>query len=339
MADIKVWLPAIRGGSGTDVFTRRLSNALRKRGIATEISWFSSHFQLAPFLLRAAPRPPGTTLVHANSWNAFAFKRPDLPLIATEQLGVVDARYRPHKSLAQHIYHETLIRRFVKASFRAASTATAVSSFTAAGLADSLGLKSIEVIYNWVDTAAFFPKESSEWQRTHPFRLLFVGNPTRRKGGDLLAPIMRALGSGFDLYYTSGLRDLSPREVAPNMHSLGQITSDQDLLEAYHRCDAFLFPSRFEGLPQAVLEAMACGKPVIAANASSLPEIVVDGVSGILCPTDSIDDFVSACRKLAGDPETRRQYGHAARNRVEELFSEDRVVPRYIGLYRMLLGA
>ncbi len=82
---------------------------------------------------------------------------------------------------------------------------------------------------------------------------------------------------------------------------------------------------------------MACGKPVNAANSSSLPEVVEDGETGILCPRDDIGTFVSACRKLANNPETLKEYGQAARRRAEGLFSEDNIVPQYISLYEVLL--
>jgi glycosyltransferase involved in cell wall biosynthesis len=150
---------------------------------------------------------------------------------------------------------------------------------------------------------------------------------------------MRALGVDFELYFTSGRRELSPQDVAPNMFRVGRITDDLDLVKLYQRSDALLFPSRFEGLPIAVLEAMACETPVIAANTSSLAEVIEDGVSGILCPTDDIDAFVDACRKLAKEPETCKQFGSAARARVEARFSEDVVVPKYIELYKRLLSS
>ncbi len=121
------------------------------------------------------------------------------------------------------------------------------------------------------------------------------------------------------------------------MVPLGRLHGDTQLIDAYHRCDALLFPSRFEGLPHAPLEAMACGKPVIAANSYSLPEVVEDGETGILCPRDDIGTFVSACRKLANNPETLKEYGQAARRRAEGLFSEDNIVPQYISLYEVLL--
>src|SRR5918998_5738334 len=210
---MKVWLPAIHGGSGADVFTLRLAEAIRRRGHDAEISWFPNFYELFPFLLRRVAPPTGTTIIHANSWNAFAFKRRSIPLIVTEQLGVLDRSAQPHKSVPQFIYHQALIRQFVKASFGLASAATAVSDYTALGLQRSLGIESAEVIYNSVNTKMFVPDSETKGVHSGPFRLLFVGNPIRRKGADLFAPIMRALGADFELYFTSGRRELSPRDV------------------------------------------------------------------------------------------------------------------------------
>ena len=335
---MKIWLPAVQGESGADVFTRRLSQAIRRKGVEAEISWFPKSYELVPFLLRRVPAPRHTTIIHANSWNAFAFKRPSIPLIVTEHLGVFDRAARSHKSVPQRIYHWAVIRQFVKASFRIASAATAVSDYTARGLRRSFGIDSAEVIYNSIDTKTFVPQSQIDRRDSGPFRLLFVGNPIRRKGADLFAPIMRALGADFELYFTSG-RERRPRDMTPSMIPVGRINNDLDLVKLYHRCDALLFPSRFEGLPLAVLEAMACAKPVIAADASSLAEVIEDGVSGILCPTDDVDAFVAACRKLAKEPQICAHYGSAARRRIEGRFSEDVVIPKYIALYERLLNS
>jgi alpha-maltose-1-phosphate synthase len=336
---MKIWLPAITGGSGADVFTLRLCEAIRRKGLDAEISWFPNFYEFFPFLLRRVSPPPGTTIIHANSWNAFAFKRKSIPLVATEQLGVLDRAAQAHKSVPQYIYHQAVIRQFVKASFRLASAATAVSDYTALGLKHSLGIKSVKVIYNSVNTETFAPDSEREGIRSGPFRLLFVGNPIPRKGADLLAPIMRALGAKFELYFTAGRRELSPRDVTSNMFPLGRITNDVDLVKLYQRSDALLFPSRFEGLPIAVLEAMACAKPVIAANTSSLAEVIDHGVNGILCPSDDIDAFVAACRTLANEPQICKRYGRAARDCMESRFSEDVVVPQYIDLYPRILSS
>src|SRR6266508_556864 len=124
---IRVWLPAIRGGSGVDIHTKRLAQALQCYGVGAEISWFSTYFQFAPFLLAGIAPPPGANIVHALSWSGYAFKRKNLPLVVSEQLDVLDPVYRPYKSVAQAAFHQTFVRRFMKKSFAAASAVTAVS--------------------------------------------------------------------------------------------------------------------------------------------------------------------------------------------------------------------
>lgn len=334
---MKVWFPVIKGSSGTDVFTRRLADALERRGIGTEITWFSPHFEFAPFLLRTVPPPPGTDIIHVNSWNGFAFKRPQRPLVVTKHLNVLDPVYRPYKNLTQHFFHKEIIRRFEKASYCAASAITAVSQYTASSPDLTAGAEPVQVIYNWINTSTFTPPKYHAMNSKQPFRLLFVGNPTRRKGVDLLAPIMNELGPKFELLFTAGLRALKAKHVTGNMRPLGHISRESKLIEVYHHCDAVLFPSRLEGFSLVSLEAMACGKPVIASNIPPLQEAVEDRTAGLLCPMDDISAFVAACRKLAEDPQILRQYGQAARRRAECLFSEDTIIPQYVSLYQKLL--
>ncbi len=335
---MKVWLPAVHGGSGVDIHTRRLALALQRYGVGAEISWYSTYFQFAPFLLSYLSPPPGINIVHALSWSGFAFKRSGIPLIVTEQLDVLDPIYRPYKSLAQSVFHDVFVHSFMNKSFAAASAITAVSKATARSLAQTCGIRSAQVIPNFVDTQLFRPQHSVS-KPSSPFRLLFVGNLTKRKGADLLAPIMEQLGSRFELRFTTGLRDGTVSNVPANMISIGKLNSDKELIAAYQNCDALLFPSRLEGLPIAPLEAMACAKPIIAACTSSLPEIVEDGVTGTLCKSDNIGQFVAACQRLAGTPEILRRFGEAARQRVEELFAETVVVPEYVALYERVLDA
>jgi len=82
---------------------------------------------------------------------------------------------------------------------------------------------------------------------------------------------------------------------------------------------------------------MACGKPIIAARVSSLPEVVEDGVSGILCNPNNVGQFAAACQHLAASPATLQQMGAAARHRAETFFSVSAIVPQYIRLYENLL--
>ncbi len=83
--------------------------------------------------------------------------------------------------------------------------------------------------------------------------------------------------------------------------------------------NVFILPSRNEGLPMAMLEAMAWGKALIVSPVGGIPEFVTDGVEGFLVPPDDIDAIADAIRKLAENPDLRRQMGMAARTRVEPL--------------------
>jgi glycosyltransferase involved in cell wall biosynthesis len=146
---------------------------------------------------------------------------------------------------------------------------------------------------------------------------------------------MQKLGPAFELRYTTGLRTRQSDPIPANMQPLGWL-DETGVIRAYQECDALLFPSRFEGFGYVALEAMACGKPVVASNSSALPEVVENGVTGILCEPDNIDAFVEACSRLACNPALCACMGEAARKRVTRSFSEEAIVPLYIRLFNSL---
>lgn len=332
---LKIWFPTIRAGTGTDVFTERLTAELKQRGIDTCITWLPRFGEFAPDVLRAIRPPTGTTIVHANSWNAFAFKGA-APLIVTAHHSVHHPAYSCLASHAARLYHRSVIKNYETRSFRQANAITAVSRFTAQSL-ERLGIDNAEVIYNWVDTERFVPTTGmARINASGPFRLLFVGNLSHRKGADLLPAIMAQLGEGYELRFTAGLR---AHEIKPQngMVALGRLSESQ-LIAEYQRCDALLFPSRFEGFGYSVLEAMACGKPVITSNCSSLPELVVDGQTGLLGDPNAPHTFVTACQHLASNRSLANDMGDAGRERARGEFAADRLVERYISLYRSLVS-
>jgi glycosyltransferase involved in cell wall biosynthesis len=110
------------------------------------------------------------------------------------------------------------------------------------------------------------------------------------------------------------------------------------LVTAYNRSDIFLSASRLEGFGLSVAEAMACAKPVIATNGSSLPELVVDGKGGFLCRMDDVHDFSDRIRNLAADENLRRTMGTFNRTTAVEKFALGRMAGEYRDLYRSLLG-
>lgn len=101
--------------------------------------------------------------------------------------------------------------------------------------------------------------------------------------------------------------------------------------------DIFVLASRFEGLPNAVLEAMAMAKPVVATAVGGTPEAVEDGVTGSLVPPDRPDLLAEAIGRFLADPAAARAAGAAGRRRVLEQFSATRMVADTVALYERLL--
>ena len=110
----------------------------------------------------------------------------------------------------------------------------------------------------------------------------------------------------------------------------------EDVTDFYRAADVFVMPSRSEGLPNAVLEAMACGLPCIAADVSGTRELVTDGVTGYLFPLNDPHALQSALEKALGPDGT--SLGAAARSRVERAFAIAGLVERYEALYSELLA-
>jgi glycosyltransferase involved in cell wall biosynthesis len=104
-------------------------------------------------------------------------------------------------------------------------------------------------------------------------------------------------------------------------------------------CDGFVLPSRAEGFPLSILEAMLAGLPVVATDVGSVREAVVDGETGFVVPSDDATALARAMRRLATDTDLRRTMGKAGRARALERFSIERMARAYEELYEQLLGA
>lgn len=127
------------------------------------------------------------------------------------------------------------------------------------------------------------------------------------------------------------LRRLARELGVENRLQLLGLRDDVDaLLDA---ADVFVQPSKSEGLPLAVLEAMAHGVPVVASNVGGIPEAIVDGDSGLLVPPNDSSRLAMALAGLLAEPERARQLGQRGRERVAAEFSVGAMVDRYIELY------
>jgi len=315
---MKIWLPYFTTGGGGDVYTDRLAAALERLGHQVVVQPFAHKWQHFPHAVSRAAPPAGTDLAIADIVTGFAFRRRGMKLLAVSHHCVLDPGYAPYRSFAQTVYHEGLLRFYERWSLEAADAIVAVSRHTARSLGRVYGVKDVQVVLNGLDTEFFTPGPAKEPLHDRKFRVLFVGNHIRRKGFDLLDPIMQRLGEGFVLQATAGLRGYA--NIGTNIEILGRLDTE-GLRDAYRRADVLLFPSRFEGFGYVVAEAMACGTPTVCSDASSLPELLEDEVSGLLCPVDDVEAFATAIRSLAASADRRAAMGEAARRYVVERFS------------------
>lgn len=330
-----VWFPAVRAGTGADMFTVRLADALKRRGIQTEITWLPHRAEYAPWTV-AIPKPPvWANVIHINSWLHTRFIPATLPLVATVHGCVHDSALEPYKSSIQALYHRWWVKGLEAATLRRADVVTAVSQYTTRQTMKVFGRDDIVTVYNWIDTEQFGPDVRQEFH--HPFRLLFVGNLTPRKGADLLPKIMEKLGSDFELRYTGNVGEFGSMNLPPNMIAIGRIREPDMLIKTYQTQDALLFPTRLEGFGLVALEAQSCGCPVITTDCSSLPEVVEPGKTGILCSVDDVNAFVMAAQKLRNDPTIWRRMRMDARKWAVSKFGEETAIEQYLAVYKSLL--
>jgi GalNAc-alpha-(1->4)-GalNAc-alpha-(1->3)-diNAcBac-PP-undecaprenol alpha-1,4-N-acetyl-D-galactosaminyltransferase len=171
-----------------------------------------------------------------------------------------------------------------------------------------------------------------------PQTIVAVGRLEPEKGYDVLLAAFATIAREFPQWELLIAGDGSQREPLRDLvHELG--LEKQVRLVGYiaNPCDVlaagsiFVMSSRYEGFPNALLEAMACGLPVVSTACVGAVELVADGVSGILVAVDNCDELAHAIRRLVGDAQFRHRLGSAARN-VAERYSLDAVMQEWDAL-------
>ena len=123
--------------------------------------------------------------------------------------------------------------------------------------------------------------------------------------------------------------------IQANMKLLGQWDSIPEILAA---ADVFVLPSRWEGLPMALLEGMMAGLPVIATRVEGVDEVVQPGEHGLLVPLESPAELAQAILQLLRSPQDRQRMGAAARERVLSSYTTDRMCEAYLQVIEQGLG-
>jgi len=122
--------------------------------------------------------------------------------------------------------------------------------------------------------------------------------------------------------------------VASRIHVLGPRS---DVPALMHAMDAFAMPSIWEGFGMVLLEAMAAARPIVASRVATIPEVVVDGVTGLLVPAGDEVELAEALARIATEPGLGQRLGAAGCERLQRHFSIDKMVGDTEQLYRELL--
>jgi glycosyltransferase involved in cell wall biosynthesis len=284
----------------------------------------------------------------ANFWARLATRRAAVPVVVTAV-----------RSRAMHVMHLATEWWLSQKSDRVIANSEGVRR----ELVDLAGVspEKVQILHNFIDLEKFRPPTADERAAARARWAIAPGElalllPGRvglqkhqiglalalaklRRAGRLPANVRVLLaGRNRDRLYSAVLpRVLAWLGLTDVVRFLGTVT---EMLSLYHAADALVMPSLYEGLPNAVLEAHACGLPAVVSHAANIDRIVLDGESGFEAPTLDHDALAEAlARMLAKSADERRAMGERGRANVAATFSVDRVLEETVRLYDGLLAA
>jgi starch synthase len=227
----------------------------------------------------------------------------------------------------------------------------------------------VTVVHNGIDLDAFKSAAKPDLVRSlgiDPDKrsVVFVGRITQQKGLPYLLKAARELPADVQLVLCAGAPDTPEinqtvmdlvaelREHRDNVIWIEKHLAREDLIAVLSAATVFACPSIYEPLGIVNLEAMACGIPVVATATGGIPEVVEDGVTGILVPIEQLSDgsgkpldeakfvhdFANALNKALSEVDLQA-FGAAGRKRVEDQFSWDRIAQDTIAVYREAIAS
>lgn len=237
-----------------------------------------------------------------------------------------------------------------KWTIKRADGAISVSHYSAAQLKNWTGLSS-KVVYNTIDTQRFHKELDSSKIRAR-YNLgnspmaLYVGAIWPHKAVHLLIEALRlvkhnipdvrlvVVGKHVFSAYSNAIRGMSDDSVI----LVGE-TPDAELPCYYAACDIYTTASLWEGFNLPLVEAQACGKPVVAFNIGPHPEVVKDGETGFLVPPGNVNALAEAIIKLLKDDRLRHEMGENAYRMVREKFSWNDITQKTLEVYEETIKA
>lgn len=336
---------SVAGGSGTFVGIRELSRALGRRGIAVDLH--APRFRCPSDTLKrllfnraVAPRlrASGCDWVVGFDLDGFHYGRvPAAPYVASIK-GVIADELRNERGAVRALL--ALQARFERRAVERAQVVVATSRYSRERIAEAYAVprEKIVVVPELIDLTSWEAVVAHADAPAEPPAILSVAHMYPRKNLGLLLRAcdrLRRIGLPFQAWLIGDgpcrrdwerLRDdLGLRAM---VRFLGTVPR-RELEARYRQAALFCLPSRQEGFGIVFLEAMACGKPVVAARAAAVPETVAEGDVGLLVEPDDLEGLTAALVALLGDRERRRAMGAAGQARVQR-YGADRVARHFL---------
>ncbi len=322
--------------------------------------------------LEIAEATAGTDLVHSHTWYANAAGRLSALLHGVPHVVTAHSLepLRPWK--AEQLGGGYRVSSWIeKDAFESADAVIAVSDGMRRDILRSypaLDESKVTVVYNGIDLTTWQPRTDAEVLAAHgidPDRptVVFVGRITRQKGLPYLLRAIALLPTDVQVVLCAGAPDTPAilEEVSSAVRQLQEtrggivwieeILPQPALAAVLTAATVFVCPSVYEPLGIVNLEAMACGLPVVGTATGGIPEVVDDGVTGILVPIDQLQDgtgtptdpdrfvadLAAALTEVVADPERAAQMGRAGRDRAEREFSWSSIAAQTAAIYRSLV--
>ena len=367
--------PAQHGGIGS--FTRTLGRCLAQRGCQITVLGFYPVAALRQEEDEGVNirRLPQARLPRASFWiHGLRLRRELRRLAAAGPLDILDGPENAFAALpptapgckiirmhgGHHFFSTTLNRRpalwrgwLERRSFAHADHLAAVSRFVAETTRSLLHLGSvpIEILHNPVDTERFRPMPQAP---AAPGLIGFAGTLCEKKGirqlvqamPEIVAAVPQArlivcgrdsVDPGTGRSFRQTIQAAITPQTAGRITFTGHVENARLPLELA-AAQALVYPSHIEAMPVAWLEGMAMGKPVVAGNSGPGPELIQDGVNGLLCNPHDPRSIAASVIRLLQDPLLAERLGAAARQRVLQDFSADRLVQKNRDFYHRCLN-
>jgi glycosyltransferase involved in cell wall biosynthesis len=250
----------------------------------------------------------------------------------------------PSDEVKRFARHYQVLRPFVRWLWKDADAVVSVSNGLRDYAFETTPDLPIEVIPNAIELSVFTPPLHRS--DDGPVRMLFVGRFNHFKSVETLVEAaaqlrqndvdnfeMELIGEGERRANVERL--IIERGLTKQVRLLGWVERDQ-LPDHYRRADMFVTATTWEGMPNTVLEGMACGLPVVATRASGLQELVQEGVNGYLVDINDAAALAHRMAALIANPYERRRMGKESRKLAEREFAWEYIAEQYVAIYQRI---